>query len=180
LTFQRPEVKALAVGWLLITASDCLGQDFHLDSTGFRFGFNPIGAGSHFRQAEGFLNWNLPWGWDLGSHWRLQSRMDVSAGWLAESSANAAIVAAGGTLALSRQESPLSTELGLSPTALTRTEFPSKDFGLPFQFVAHVGLNLNLVSHVRLSYRFQHMSNASLGHPNPGLNLHMLGLSYAF
>jgi hypothetical protein len=170
----------LVIAWLLASASRCPADDIHVESTGARFGFNPIGDGDHFRQAEAFVNWDLPWNWDLGSLWRLQSRFDFSAGWLGESSANAAIFEAGLTLALNRQPSPLSFEVGLAPAGLTRTDFISKDFGSPFQFITHAGVNLDLFSRLRLSYRFQHMSNADINHHNPGLNLHMFGLSYVF
>ena len=55
-----------------------------------------------FHQAELFGNWNLPWGWDLGKEWHLQSRLDLSAGWLGDRSQNAAIGTLGPTLVLSR------------------------------------------------------------------------------
>jgi hypothetical protein len=42
------------------------------------------------------------------------------------------------------------------------------------------GLSFEISSRIRLSYRFQHMSNAGLGLHNPGLNLNMFGISYVF
>lgn len=63
---------------------------------------------------------------------------------------------------------------------LSRHDFGSKDFGELFQFTSHIGLNLDLWEHLRLGYRFQHMSNAGLSGHNPGLNLHMLSMSYLF
>jgi hypothetical protein len=145
-----------------------------------RAGFYANGAGSDFHQAEGFVNVNLPWDWDLGSQWHLQSMFDGSIGWLGESGANAAILTLGPSLLLGRQHLPVSFEGGVSPTVLTRSDFPSKDFGVPFQFTSHAGLNLDITSRVRFGYRFQHMSNASLSAHNPGLNMHMFGLSYLF
>ena len=151
-----------------------------MESAGARFGFYDAGAGSDFHQAEGFVNWNLPWSWDLGSSLTLQSRLDTALGWLGESGANAGIASFGPTLALGRQRFPLSLEGGVSPTFLTRSDFKTKDFGVPFQFTSHVGLNFDIASRIRLSYRFQHMSNAGLSDHNPGLNMHMFGLSYLF
>jgi hypothetical protein len=63
---------------------------------------------------------------------------------------------------------------------LSQSDFGAKDFGVPFQFTSHVGLNWDVTSHWRLGYRFQHMSNAGLDAHNPGLNMHMFGLSYLF
>jgi hypothetical protein len=114
----------------------------------------------------------------LGSGWTLQSRLDVSLGWLGESGADAGIASAGPTFLMSRPDFPLSLEGGISPTLLTRSDFEDKDFGIPFQLTSHVGLNFDITAHIRIGYRFQHMSNAGLSDPNPGLNMHMISLSY--
>lgn len=161
-----------------MAATACFAQSVHLESAGARAGFYTDGAGFH--QAEGFVNFNLPWGSELGSQWHLQSRLDGSIGWLGQSGANAGIATLGPSVVLNRQHLPLSFEAGVSPTVLTESDFRTKDFGFPLQFTSHAGLNLDVISHLRLSYRFQHMSNAGLGLHNPGLNLHMFGLSYLF
>jgi lipid A 3-O-deacylase PagL len=178
--FSQHGAKALLIGLLLAVVHGCSAQDILLDSAGGRFGFSAEGAGRYFHQAEAFVNWDLPWNWDLGESWLLQSRLDVSAGWIGESSANAAIATLGPTLALGRHSFPVSFECGVSPTVLTRSDFPTKDFGIPFQFTSHGGVNFDITSHIRLSYRFQHMSDASLSRHNPGLNLQVFGLSYLF
>ena len=159
---------------------DCSAQSINLESAGARFGFSPEGAGHGFHQAEAFVNLDLPWNWDLGASWLLQSRLEASAGWIGESSDSAAIATLGPTLALGQHSFPFSFECGISPTVLTRSDFPTKDFGIPFQFTSHGGANFDITSHIRLSYRFQHMSNASLSRHNPGLNLQVFGLSYLF
>lgn len=178
--FWPLRVKALAIGLVLAASQGCFGQDIRWESAGVRFGFYPDGAGSDFHQAEAFANLNLPWAWDLGSNWGLQSRLDFSAGWLGESNANAGIFTLGPSLVLNRRAFPLSLDCGISPTLLTRSDFPDKDFGLLFQFTSHGGINWDISSHFRLSYRFQHMSNADLSRHNPGLNMNMFGLSYLF
>jgi len=71
-------------------------------------------------------------------------------------------------------------EGGSSPTLLSRYRFEGMDFGERFQFTSHIGLIWYLTDRVSLGYRFQHMSNAGLASPNPGLNLEMLELSYHF
>jgi hypothetical protein len=155
-------------------------EDFRLESAGARFGFPANHSGRKFREAEAFANWNLPGGWDLGREWWLQTRLDLSAGWLGDEGDNAALMTAGPTLVFSREHLPLSLEGGISPTWLSHSEFPSKDFGMDFQFTLHVGLNWDFATHWRLSYWFEHMSNAGLAASNPGLNLHLFGLSYLF
>lgn len=172
--------RVLVIGSMLIAKPRCPAQGFTLESAGARFGFYAGGAGSAFHQGEAFVNWDLPWEWDLGSLWSLQTRLDASLGWLGQAGDNAAIGSVGPSLLLARERFPLSLEGGVSPTILTHSNFPAKDFGIPFQFTSHVGLNLDVTSHFRLSYRFQHMSNGGLDGRNPGLNLHLLGLSYLF
>jgi hypothetical protein len=147
-------------GCYLLFAGGCFGQGVHLESAGGRFGFYPMDAGRDFHQAEVFVNWDLPWAWDLGSLWRLESRVDVSGGWLGESRVDAAIFTAGPSLVLRRGHLPFTFEAGLSPIILTRSDFRTKDLGTLFQFTSHAGLNLDVGSHVRFSYRFQHMSSA--------------------
>ena len=41
-------------------------------------------------------------------------------------------------------------------------------------------LQLELLCEVATRYRYQHMSNAGIATPNPGLNLHMVAFSYLF
>ncbi|MGO8930244.1 MAG: acyloxyacyl hydrolase [Limisphaerales bacterium] len=155
-------------------------EEFRVESVGVRGGISANGARNEFHQAEFFGNWNLPWGWDLGKEWHLQSRLDLSAGWLGDSSHNAAVGSLGPTLVLGRAGWPVSLEGGFSPTLLSSYAFESKSLGTDIQFTSHVGLNWDFAAHWRLGYRFQHMSNADLSTVNPGLNMHMFALSYVF
>ncbi len=155
-------------------------EDFRLESVGVRAGYSPSSSGWGFHQAEAFANLNLPWGWDLGKQWHLQSRLDLSLGWLGDQDNDAFIGTVGPSLVLSRERLPVSLEGGISPTFLSSHEFGSKDFGSDVQFTSHIGLNWDFAEHWRLSGRFQHMSNAGLGSKNPGLNMFLFSLSYLF
>jgi hypothetical protein len=154
--------------------------EFRLESAGGRVGFPANPSAEGFHQAEAFVNWNLPWHWDLGRDWRLQSRLDVSAGWLGRGPDNAAIATLGPSLALGWQRLPVSLEGGISPTVISLEHFKTKDLGTDFQFTSHLGVNWDFASRMRLGYRYQHMSNAGIGQNNPGLNLHLVALSYVF
>ena len=81
---------------------------------------------------------------------------------------------------MGREELPLSLDLGLSGSLMSRHTFGRTDFGMDFQFIEHAGLNWDIAAHLRLGYRFQHMSNAHLADHNPGLNLHAVAVSYVF
>lgn len=54
------------------------------------------------------------------------------------------------------------------------------DMGGRFQFIAHAGLTLYPLWNIGLGYRFEHISNDSLYDSNPGIDFHMVGLSYRF
>lgn len=151
-----------------------------LESVGVRGGIPGNDSSRQFNQAEAFGNLNLPWGWDLGKSWHLQSRLDLSAGWLGDKGNNTAIGTVGPSLVVNRGQFPVSLEGGISPTILSDNDFASKNFGTDIQFTSHLGLNWGFARHWCLSYRYQHMSNAGLASRNPGLNLHVFGLSYKF
>jgi hypothetical protein len=153
---------------------------FRLESAGARVGGSPTSRAHNFHMAEATVNWNLPWAWDLGKRWRLQSRLDLAAGWLGDPGANAAIAMIGPSVLVGREKSHFSFEGGVSPTVISETQFGTKDFGIPFQFTSHFGLNWDVTKRLRLGYQFQHMSNACLCQQNPGLNLHVFGAGYLF
>jgi hypothetical protein len=173
-------VAGWVVAGLLAGAVAGRGEGFSLESVGARGGTTAFFNGHDFTQSEGFLYVNLPWRYDLGKEWHVQTRLDFSVGWLGGRADNAVIGTVGPSLVLSRAGLPLSLEGGVSPTGLSRNAFGSKDFGTECQFTSHVGLNWDFAPHWRLGYRFQHMSNADLASPNPGLNLHVFALSYIF
>jgi lipid A 3-O-deacylase len=155
-------------------------EEFGFESAGARYGFPVDHRSQGFSQAEAFVNLNLPWKWNLGADWNVQSRLDASAGWLGREGFDAALVTLGPSLVLRDKWLPLSLEGGLSVTGLSRDEFGSKDLGGHLQFTSHAGLNWDFASHWRVGYRFQHTSNAGLRAPNPGLNLHLFAVSYVF
>jgi lipid A 3-O-deacylase len=173
-------VSGWLLPWLLLCAAVGSAEDFRLESVGARGGISANLTGMSFNQAEFFANWNLPWTWDLGREWLLASRLDFSAGWLADHDDNAFIGTLGPTLVLNRERLPVSFEWGVSPTLLSQYAFGSRNFGTYIQFTSHLGLNWDFAAHWRLGYRLQHMSNAGLGSHNRGLNMHLFGLSYVF
>ena len=133
-----------------------------------------------FYEAEAFADVNLPWGWDLGGDMRLDSRLDLGVGWLAERSSHTPIGEVGPLLVLSYKQFPLTLALGSNATGLGRSDFETKNLGISFQFTTHIGLNWDFAQHFRLGYRYQHTSNAGLDGSNPGLNMHVVSFGYLF
>lgn len=154
--------------------------NLEFDLAGIRCGLGANSSSRDFVQTEVVAGWKWGAPWELGKQMRIQPRLDLSVGWVGEGSRNAALLTGGPALTLERRGFPLSVEAGVSPSFLTRSHFETKDVGSPFQFSNYMGLNGELSRSLRISYRFLHMSNGGVASPNPGLNMHLLGISYVF
>src|SRR5262245_31999713 len=132
--------------YLVAWAAGAGAEALSLESVGARGGFSvrdSHGRG-RFYESEAFANFNLPWHWDLGSEWHLQTRLDLSAGWLTGRGDDGFVGTLGPSLVLGREGFPLFLVGGISPTVLSRDEFGTLDFGDLFQFTTHIGLTWQL------------------------------------
>jgi len=157
----------------------CRGEEFGFESVGARAGVGGSESSRGFNQAEVFVSWKMPGRW-LGPDWFLKPRLELCAGWLGESGQDAAVATLDASLVLGYKQFPLTIEAGSGPTAITSHRFATADFGTLFQVTTHAGVNWDWGAHVRMGYRFQHMSNGGLSRHNSGLNMHLFGLSYLF
>ena len=155
-------------------------EEFRLESAGTRGGISKRKNGERFNQVEGFVNWNTPCRWDYDCGLHIQTRLDLTTGWINGRGVDAFIGTFGPTFELGRDRFPLVLELGCSPTILSRKEFGSTDFGIPFQFTTHSSLLWRMGSRLTVEARVQHMSNAEIGPSNPGLNQFMMGVGWRF
>ena len=110
----------------------------------------------------------------------MKPRLELTAGYLSGKKEEGFVGTLGPELAFQYDRLPIILDGGISPTVLSQDKFGYRDFGILFQFTSHVGLDWEFAAHWKLGYRFQHMSNAGLGTPNPGLNLHLFGLGYRY
>jgi hypothetical protein len=178
-TDRKRLIKVALLCFVVSIAANGQSEGFSFNSAGGRFGVGANESAKDFYLAEAFTEINLPWSWH-GNRLRLESRLDVGMGWLGERHMNAAIGEAGPMLVLSYKQFPVTLAVGSSLTGLSRSDFDSKDLGIPFQFTTHIGLNWDFAERFRVGYRYQHTSNAGLDKSNPGLNMHVLALSYLF
>lgn len=169
-----------AVGGACFAARADDAPAFGLESIGGRFGLPVSSIGAGFKEAEGFAQLKLPCRWGLGGQWHLEPRVDLSLGWLADARVNSILVSAGPAFVLGWGHFPLTLEGGCSPTYLSRYHFSNKNLGFPLEFTSRLGVNLDFATHFRVGYRFQHMSNGGLSGDNPGLNMHIVAMSYVF
>jgi lipid A 3-O-deacylase len=73
-------------------------------------------------------------------------------------------------------------EAGIGFHLLSHTQIGDKRVSTAFQFGDHLGFGYRFgaKSAFDLGYRFQHLSNASIKRPNPGINFHQIRLQYHF
>ena len=153
---------------------------FRWGSAGARAGFSATSLDDGFHQIEAWSRLETPWVIDLGAGWDLGTAIEASAGVLSRGDDHGFIGGLGPVLSLRRQGWPVALELGSEPTLISRQEFEQSDFSFPLQFTSYLGARVDLGRRFLLGYRFQHMSNASLGEDNPGLNLHMFSVGWRF
>jgi hypothetical protein len=165
---------ALGLAW---GALDLAAQETNRWTVGVRGGI--AASESSFWQSEAFVHRDLNELWNLGRGWILWPRMEFTSGFLMASSEYAYVGTTGPSLVVRSPKLPLTLNAGSRLTFLSQSSFEERDFGMPFQFTSHGGLEWTR-GRWELSYRFQHMSNAALAQPNPGLNLHLFGVACRF
>ena len=153
-------------------------------TSGVRAGFSASSFDDPFVQGEAWVSRtfprHLPWFYEADSGWYVQTRLELTSGWLHGQHKEGWVGTLGPGLEIGRRDFPLKLEIGSSPTGLSRARFRSTDFGVKFQFTSHAGLTYEVGRHLSLGYRLQHMSNAHLSSHNPGLDLHLFAVGWRF
>ena len=177
-TVTNSAFTALTLALMCVDAAS--GAEFDHLSIGARSGFSARARPYSFYQTEVVANWELPLKLHSDSLWLLTPRLETTAGWLYHHHQTAFIGTLGPTATLKYRDFPVTFDAGVRAVVLSQDRFEETDFGIPFQFISHVGLEWEVTNHWSLGYRFQHMSNSGLGSSNPGLNTHMFGIGYRF
>lgn len=74
-------------------------------------------------------------------------------------------------------------EVGIAgPRLLSHTSIGDHELSTALQFGSHLGIGTRIGSKQSydLGYRFQHISNAGIKHPNDGMNFHLIYLGYSY
>lgn len=173
---MKPVLTLLATLGLFL----CLAQQAQAGTSfGVRGGFAADGKDENATQAEGFVVVQLPWSLRNRAGWGVSTNVELTAGALRSQGEYGFVGSLGPTFGLGNPSFPLEIDLGISIALLSRDRFRERDYNGIEQFISHGALIYRLNEQVGLSYRFQHMSNAGFnGTPNPGLNMHMIGIHY--
>jgi lipid A 3-O-deacylase len=160
-------------------AITCRGQNEDF-LAGLRGGLSPNTGINRFQQVEAFGRWKLPWHWKIYSECYLRPDLDISAGSLWNQNGGGFVGTLGPVVELQLGKFPVELEGGSSPSLLSRNNFGRLNFGDRFQFTSHIGIQWEITKHYTIGWRYQHMSNAGIAEPNPGLNMEMFSASYSF
>lgn len=166
---------AVAVpGWAVDGATLELG--YNDDESATRYG---VGV-----QWEWDRRWLEAGDWYLGGYWELGlSHWDGDGG----DSGNDNLTEVGVTPVLRLQPHRPTAgglvpvlEIGIGAHLLSDLSLGDKGFGTALNFGSHLGLGTRFGRDGRyeLLYRFQHLSNAGIKDPNPGINFHLVQLKY--
>jgi hypothetical protein len=171
--------RRIAAVALIVVATPGHADTARWTGLGFRGG---VTASNHLeedlQQYEVFAVYRLPWSWQWSSGLRLDTRLEITAGALTGGGDTGFVGSIGPDFVLTK--AGVAVGIGISPTLLSRSEFGVEDVGGTFHFTSHIRIGYRLTDHWEFSYRFQHMSNAGIEEPNPGVDLHTLQLGYHF
>lgn len=131
-----------------------------------------------FRKYHASFSYPLPWQWRFAANWSASARLNFGLGVLRAEGESAFIGAVGPGVVLQRTGWSPVLALGLSPTYIARDKFGSTDLGGQFHFTSQIGFYIPMTDRLAIGYTFEHISNASIETVNPGLNLHLVGLSW--
>lgn len=157
---------------------DCDAGQTYLRSIGVRGGFSDK---EDTREYEAFAVVQLPWEARSSSGWGVSTQAGATAGVLTGGGDYTFIGSIGPAFSLGKTGIPLELDLGVSIAVLNRDRIGNRDVNGLAQFISHAGVNYRFSDALGLGYRFQHMSNAGMnGGRNPGINMHLFGLSWYF
>ena len=175
-------ILALIIIFLVFSAAGTVGAaDAGWLAAGLRGGIDDNrNLDEDYRQFEAFALYDLPWSWQVSSASTVGTCVEGNLGFLSSSGRYGVVGSVGPSVYLRTFNKRLFIIGGINATLISRDEYGDDDFGGPFQFTSHIGLNYRFGDHLSIGYRLQHMSNAGIYDKNPGINFNMLELGYFF
>lgn len=169
---------AMALGWAILSA-----PSYALDGVSVE-----IGGGDGVDMGRIGAQWDWKTRWLQGQQWHVGGYWDFALGYWHRSSApglNEEVFEVAVTPVLRLQPNALQgpyLEAGIGVHLLSDSSIGDKRLSTAVQFGSHLGAGYRFgpKGAYDIGYRFQHLSNAGMKHPNPGINFHQLRLQYHF
>jgi len=178
-------IRTIAIGLasIVLVTVRALGEaneNFSVETAGVRYGFGANNLSKNFQQIEATTDFALPMIWDLGRTWELKPRLGISLGMFGNYHESGPIGSVGPILSMAPAQSPIALDGGVRVTGLGRRDYVTRDMGSYLQFTSMIGVTWKIEERVRVSYHFQHMSNAGLAGDNQGVNMNIFSVEYCF
>ena len=148
-----------------------------------------LGRGEDADMGRVALQWDWQSRWLQMSNWHLSGYWDLGLGqWRSRESlpgTNRDITEIGLTPVFRIQPNGLVgpyAEAAIGFHLLSKSKIGGKNMSTNFQFGDHIGVGYRFGAKQGLdvSYRYQHLSNAGIKRPNPGINFHQIRLQYHY
>ena len=148
-----------------------------------------LGNGDAVNMARVGVQWDWKKRWFQGADWHLGGYWDAALGYWHRGGARPGehdeLFDIGLTPVFRVQPNGLAGpyfEAGIGVHLLSHSSIGDRRMSTAFQFGDHLGVGYRFGARGRydLGYRFQHVSNASIKRPNPGINFHQIRLQYNF
>jgi hypothetical protein len=151
---------------------------------GVRTGIQAGPKREYFHLYEIYAVYGLPWEWRSGTGWGIDSQLNTSLGSLHTAADTGVIGSLGTGVTVTKAGFNLVPEAGINVNLTDKRQFGKQDFGSVLLFGAYLGLSYRFDSGFGIGYRMLHLSNGHIVYskdtPNPGLDLHMIGISWHF
>jgi hypothetical protein len=148
-----------------------------------------VGGGDDIKMGRAALQWDWSTRLLRGANWHVGGYWDVALGyWNSDHSRpgrHDELFDFGLTPVLRLQPNALAgpyVEAGLGLHVLSHTSIGDKQMSTAVQFGSHIGVGYRFGAKrsYEVGYRFQHVSNAGIKKPNPGINFHQIRVQYHF
>lgn len=183
-------IKSTACRLLLIAVILWVGScfwgwnDVRADDTpweiGFQGGWSYSDEEESFNQAAVIAAYRLPLQWQRWNVLHVSTRLTAMAGVLDGGGDTGLLGTLGLELVIGLGDSPFDFRTGGGATLMSRYKYGDEDLGGAFQFTSYIGLDYRFLERLSAFARLQHMSNAGIYSENPGINMAMIGMRYAF
>jgi len=176
-------VTVLILG-LIVGMAECSDSHPGWNEAGIRMGIQAGAKRSYFHLYELFAVYGLPWDYRFSTGWAVDTKLETALGALHTNGETGVMGTLGSGLTITKKGFNLVPELGVTLSLLDRRQYGRQDFGSILLFGAYVGLAYHFDCGLGIVYRMQHLSNNKILYskntPNPGLDLHLIGINWNF
>lgn len=153
--------------------------DFPLEDVGLSAGFDDQrGVSVNSYEVSGTVR--SAWSRQIGERGHMRLDFEIGFGILDAEGDYGLFVRASPVLEFGMAGSPVALFVTTGPLLLTEDQYGDFDLGGNVHFATAVGVKWRVTQDWSVGYRYQHISNAGIHDPNPGLDQHLIRVARRF